>query len=46
MLDVKTSSATARSTLHNIFYILRQRLHEAGMEFESRGSDVVDRVPG
>jgi hypothetical protein len=33
------------STLHNIFYILRQRLHERGMEFESRGSDVVDRVP-
>jgi len=33
------------TTLHNIFYILRQRLHERGMEFESRGSDVVDRVP-
>jgi hypothetical protein len=33
------------STLHNIFYILRQRLHEAGMEFEWKGSDVVDRVP-
>src|SRR6476646_8383879 len=33
------------TTLHNIFYILRQRLHEAGMEFESKGSDVVDRVP-
>ncbi len=33
------------TTLHNIFYILRQRLHETGMEFESRGSDVVDRVP-
>lgn len=33
------------TTLHNIFYILRQRLHEAGMEFESRGSDVVDRMP-
>ena len=33
------------TTLHNIFYILRQRLHEPGMEFESRGSDVVDRVP-
>jgi hypothetical protein len=33
------------TTLHNIFYILRQRLHETGMEFESKGSDVVDRVP-
>jgi hypothetical protein len=33
------------STLHNIFYILRQRLHERGLEFESRGLDVVDRVP-
>jgi len=31
--------------LHNFFYILRQRLHEAGMEFEFKGSDVVDRVP-
>jgi len=33
------------STLHNIFYILRQRLHEPGMDFEFIGSDVVDRVP-
>jgi len=33
------------TTLHNIFYILRQRLHEPGMEFESRGADVVDRMP-
>ncbi len=33
------------TTVHNIFYILRQRLHEAGMEFEWKGSDVVDRVP-
>ena len=33
------------TTLHNIFYILRERLHEPGMDFESRGSDVVDRVP-
>ena len=33
------------TTLHNIFYILRQRLHESGLEFESAGSDVVDRVP-
>jgi hypothetical protein len=33
------------STLHNIFYILRVRLHETGLIFESVGSDVVDRVP-
>jgi len=33
------------TTLRNVFYILRQRLHEPGLEFESRGSDVVDRVP-
>ena len=33
------------TTLRNIFYILRQRLHEPGLEFESQGSDVVDRVP-
>ncbi len=28
------------STLHNIFYILRQRLGEPGLLFESQGSDV------
>jgi len=33
------------STLRNIFYILRQRLGEPGMIFESRGSDVVDNTP-
>jgi hypothetical protein len=33
------------TTLHNIFYILRQRLQEPGMDFEFVGSDVVDRVP-
>src|SRR5579872_2772903 len=33
------------TTLHNIFYILRQRLHEPGMDFEFVGSDVVDRLP-
>jgi hypothetical protein len=31
--------------LRNIFYILRMRLHEAGLIFEFIGSDVVDRVP-
>ena len=33
------------STLRNIFYILRHRLREPGMIFESRGADVVDNVP-
>jgi len=33
------------STLRNIFYILRERLHEPGMVFESRGSDVIDNQP-
>jgi len=33
------------STFRNIFYILRHRLHEPGMIFESRGADVVDNVP-
>jgi hypothetical protein len=32
------------STLHNIFYILRQRLHEPGLIIESRGMDVVENV--
>jgi hypothetical protein len=30
------------STLRNIFYILRQRIGEPGLVFESRGSDVID----
>jgi hypothetical protein len=33
------------TTLNNLFYILRQRLHEAGLIFESRGSDVVENQP-
>jgi hypothetical protein len=33
------------TTLRNIFYIFRQRLHEPGMTFESRGSDVLDNQP-
>ncbi|HVN03113.1 MAG TPA: hypothetical protein VMT86_01780 [Bryobacteraceae bacterium] len=31
--------------LHNIFYILRQRLDEPGMIFESRGPDFFDNRP-
>ena len=33
------------STLRNIFYLLRFRLHEKGMVFESRGADVVEHQP-
>ncbi len=30
------------TTLHDILYLLRMRLHEPGMIFESRGADVVE----
>ena len=33
------------SQRHNIFYILRVRLHEPGMIFESQGADVLDNRP-
>jgi hypothetical protein len=33
------------STLRSIFYILRVRLHEPGLVFESRGADVLDNRP-
>lgn len=33
------------STLRNVFYILRQRLGEPGLSFESRGADVVENQP-
>jgi hypothetical protein len=33
------------TTLRNVFYIFRKRLHEPGMTFESRGSDVLDNQP-
>jgi hypothetical protein len=33
------------TTLRNVFYILRIRLHEPGMIFESRGADVLQNVP-
>ena len=32
-------------TLRNIFYILRQRLNEPGMDFYSRGSDLYENLP-
>lgn len=33
------------TTLHDIFYILRERLNEPGMEFEGSGIDVVENQP-
>jgi hypothetical protein len=33
------------TTLHNILYMFRVRLHEPGMIFESRGADVVENAP-
>src|ERR1700692_2717119 len=33
------------TTLNNILYILRLRLHEPGIIFESRGSDVIENQP-
>lgn len=33
------------TTILNILYILRERLHEPGMIFEARGADVFDNMP-
>ena len=33
------------STLHSILYMLRVRLHEPGLIFESKGADVVENAP-
>lgn len=33
------------TALHDFFYILRQRLIEPGVEFDSRGSDVIENQP-
>jgi hypothetical protein len=33
------------TALHDIFYILHQRLGEPGIEFESRGRDVIENQP-
>ncbi|HEX4133482.1 MAG TPA: hypothetical protein VHY84_02575 [Bryobacteraceae bacterium] len=33
------------TTLHDVFYILRQRLSEPGIEFEGAGIDVVENQP-
>jgi len=33
------------TVLHDIFYILRRRMHEPGIDFDSRGSDVAENQP-
>jgi hypothetical protein len=33
------------STLHDILYILRERMDEPGLEFEARGADVTENQP-
>ncbi len=33
------------TTWNNVFYIFRERLHETGLTFESKGSDVIDNLP-
>jgi hypothetical protein len=33
------------TTLHEVFYILRIRINEPGLDFESRGKDVVENQP-
>ncbi|HXA50755.1 MAG TPA: hypothetical protein VNV86_10645 [Candidatus Acidoferrum sp.] len=44
-LDQKRIDTFRDGTLRNIFYILRQRLKEPGMEFLSRGSDLWENRP-
>jgi hypothetical protein len=44
-LDQDQYDRFRESTLRNIFYILRQRLGEPGLVFESRGTGVVDNQP-
>jgi hypothetical protein len=44
-LDDKRYDNYTDSTLRNVFYILRQRLDEPGMEFYSQGADIDENVP-
>jgi hypothetical protein len=45
LLDPKRIENWRDGTLRNIFYILRQRLDEPGMDFYSRGGDMYDNLP-
>jgi hypothetical protein len=44
-LRVERFARYKETTIRDIFYILRIRLKEAGMIFESRGADVIDNRP-
>jgi len=44
-LPGETFDRYKETTLRDVFYILRVRLHEAGMTFESRGADVLENSP-
>jgi hypothetical protein len=44
-LPKDTYSRYTETTLRDIFYILRVRLHEPGLIFESKGADVLLNVP-
>jgi hypothetical protein len=44
-LEPKRLEIWRDGTLRNIFYILRQRLKEPGMDFYSRGSDLYENLP-
>jgi len=44
-LEAEVYDRFRESTLRNVFYILRQRIGEPGLTFESKGSDVIDNQP-
>jgi hypothetical protein len=43
-LDDERVQRNHDTTMNNVFYILRQRLNEPGLIFESRGSDVIENA--
>jgi hypothetical protein len=45
LLEPKRTENWRDGTLRNIFYILRQRMNEPGMDFYSRGSDLYENLP-
>jgi len=45
MVEPKRLENWKDSTLRNVFYILRQRLNEPGMEFYSQGTDRYENLP-
>ena len=44
-VPAETLDRYRETTLHNVLYILRQRLGEPGLTFDYQGSDVVDNAP-